>query len=130
MPFKLEKLPNEPTIISTVVDYNYETDGTQGAEDTEKLLEEQTEPVFVITNTLDAHMGLDAVIKGVNLSVRQFSLLKHPKVREGILVTQEAMMSLAAKGLTSPIFGKVKLKVCKTLEEALAYARNATSSGE
>jgi hypothetical protein len=33
------------------------------------------------------------------------------------------MMELAARGMNSPIFGHVKLEVAKTLEEAMAMAR-------
>ncbi len=128
MTTQLEKLPGEPIIISTVVDYHYETDGVQGAEATKAILEEQTEPVFIITNALDAHMSFEDVVRGVNLSIREFDLTHHPKVLETILVTSDEIINLAAKGIEAPIFGKVKLRVFRTLDEALAYARKTAQS--
>jgi hypothetical protein len=128
MTTQLEKLPGEPIIVSTVVDYEFEIDGVKGAEATKAILEQQPEPVIFITNALDAHMGFEDIVKGVNLSIREFDLAHHPKVRETILVTADDIINLAAKGLESPIFGQTKLKVFKTLDDALAYARKAAQS--
>jgi hypothetical protein len=51
------------------------------------------------------------------------ALLTHPLMKEFLVVTNVKLVELAAKGLSSDIFGNVAVQVFETLEDALAYAR-------
>ncbi len=124
MPFTLQKLPDEPIILYTLVNYNYEEDGLISTQIAQQLLDEQTGPVFLIADMREAHPGFDDMIKAVNISARQFNLFRHPNVCETLIVTRESLIALAAKGLDSAVFGKVKLRVFGTLDEAIAYTHD------
>ncbi len=130
MSIKIEKLPDEPIIVEHVdVDFSFKTEATQSIEMALNALDQQSEPVFYIIDATEARMSLDDIIASASLVTKQFALFKHQNIRETLLVTQSHVTALAAKGMNSPIFGHVKMRVFKTLPEALSYAREAVKAG-
>jgi len=121
---KLEKLPNEPIVILSYVDYNYETDGSPVMAQLEKVLDEQSEPVFYIINVLEARVNFEDLTRAANLAAKQFNIHHHPNMRESLIVTQDQMVRLGAKGMDSEVYGKITFKIFETVDEALAYARS------
>jgi hypothetical protein len=129
MAVKIEMLPGEPILIQTLdKEFNFSTDGKPLLEKTIATLDAQSEPIFYIADMSEVDFSLDDMIGASNLVTRQVALFRHPKMREGIIITESWMMGLAAKGLNSPIFGNIKVKVFKTRDEALAYVREAAKA--
>lgn len=130
MSIKIEKLPNEPIIVEHVdTEFSFKTEANESIQIALSALDQQSEPVFYIIDATDAKMSLDDIIASASLVTKQFALFKHKNIRETLLVTQSHFTALAAKGLNSPIFGHVNLRVFKTLEEALSHAREAVKAG-
>ena len=126
MAVKFDLLPGEPILIQTLdKEFNFGTDGKPLLEKTMATLDAQSEPIFYIADMTEVDFSLDDVIGASNLVTRQVAMFRHPKMREGIIITESFLMNLAAKGLNSPIFGDIKVKVFKTVDEALAYVREA-----
>jgi len=124
MAVKFELLPGEPILIQTLdKEFNFGTDGKTLLDRTMATLDAQSEPIFYIADMTEVDFSLDDMIGASNLVTRQVALFRHPKMREGIIVTESRLMGLAARGLNSPIFGDITLKVFKTRDEALAYVR-------
>jgi len=122
----IEKLPNEPILVQTVdPEFSIKTQAGDMIERTLKFLDQQIEPVIYIIDMSQTSMDFEDIVMGASVATRQFALFKHPKVRETIAISSSSLASAAARGLNSPIFGYVKLKVVKTLDEALAYARES-----
>ncbi len=130
MSIKIEKLPDEPILVEHVdKEFSLKNEGSQTVEQALGALDQQTEPVFYIIDATEARMSLDDIIASASLVTKQFALFKHAKIRETILVTQSQFTALAARGLNSPMFGHVNMRVFKTLPEALAHAREAVKAG-
>jgi hypothetical protein len=91
------------------------------------FLDGQPQPVLYIVNVLEATFSLDDLITGINVAARQRKLFQHPNLRETIVVTQDWAMDLALKGMSAPIFGGVKIRTFKALDEAVEYAREAAN---
>ncbi len=127
MSYQCELLPDAPILIETMgSDFDIKTEGETSAKQVVEILEQQSQPVFLIMNLLAlTSMSLDDLVHASNMATRQFALFKHPQMREGIIVTNSQLFTAAARGLSSPIFGHVKLRVVPTLQEALAYTRAA-----
>jgi hypothetical protein len=130
MSINIEKLPDEPIVIEKFDrDFNFKTQARESIESVLKTLDQQSEPVFYIIDAAEASISLDDIIASASLATKQFSLFKHPNIRETLLVTQSQFTALAARGLNSPLFGHVHVLVFKTLQDALSHVREVTKAG-
>lgn len=125
MSFTTHKLPGEPIIVHTMdADYSVARDFTAGVDSIIAVLDAQSEPTYLVVDMDDAHFGLDDVMSGASQAARQEgALLRHPRLRETLLITQSDLFRLAARGLDSDVFGHVRVKLFATVDEALAYCR-------
>jgi len=124
--FTVEKLPNHPVVVQTLgKDFSHAAEGIRGMEQATHLLDQQSHPVFFIWNLSDVSLSLDDIIAGAGLATKQAKFFQHPNIREAIVITKSRMLELASKGMDSPIFGNIKMRIFKTLDEALAYIEQA-----
>ncbi len=129
MDTRVQKLDNEPIIIVTIdADFSIREDGEAMNEVVLALLDAQPTPIFLIMDLREMKIDLEDMIFGANQAARQLHLFKHKNVRERILITASRVITLSAQGMQSPIFGGIEMKVFKTLDEALAYARDMAGS--
>ncbi len=90
----------------------------------EALFNAATKPFIHIVDITNAQFTLDSLTTVINQGSRQIKTLRHPLVKEVVVVTNSTLAAMAARGMNSPIFGHIKTRTCKTLEEALEYARH------
>jgi hypothetical protein len=122
--YRVNKLDNEPIVVFSVdAAHSIRNEGLVAGEVITQTLDNQTEHVYLIMELTHLSMDLEDLMFGANVATRQLQLLKHPKIRETLIVTQSGLAAMGAKGMNSPIFGNIKVKTFKTLDEALAYAR-------
>ena len=125
MSYSVEKLPDEPIVVTTLhADYSNDQDGEASMIETVALLDAQSEAVYYIFDVSRYSPSFDDVIAAVNWGGPGKSpTLRHPNVREPLIVTHSSMVKLAAQGLKSATWGHLIVQVFGTVEEALAYAR-------
>ncbi len=124
MSYRLDVLPNEPIFLLTLEkDYDMGKEAMTVIGDLKSLLDAANAPMTFILDVRAASMGLDDIVFGANAGTRMTGIFKHPKVLKTIVVTGSRLIELAARGMNSPIFGHVKMDISKTLEEAMARAR-------
>ncbi len=123
MTYRIEVKPDAPIIVirhdvgSHVVEYLADL-----GRDMLRLLDEQTEPVFVIADLSNVAMDLDDHMQASDVSARdEHAMMHHPNVRENIFVGADPLVRMAAKGLESATFGLTRMAHFDTLDEALAY---------
>lgn len=125
--FSVKKFPDEPIVLVSVYSSVRLENTDVYQENTRQILElfdSLKEPIYYIYDLTDAKLDLAQVIVGANKGAGSASgSLRHPIVKEVVIVTQSNLIKLAAKGLKSAVFGSVVVSVFDTLDEALAYAR-------
>lgn len=126
MSYRVERHPDLPAIIIAFMrDFDLANEGVPAIQAALHLLDTQAQPVFLISEMNMPPPSFDELIYATNLSTRQLELFKHSNVRENIFVTTNTLISLAAKGANSPLFGHLKINVLPTLETALTYVQGA-----
>ena len=88
------------------------------------------EPIYYIYDLSEAQLNLAEVVIGANRGAgSSSSTLRHPIVKEVLVITRSSLIKLAAKGLNTEVFGFVPVSVFETLDEALEYARSQIAAG-
>jgi len=85
-------------------------------------LDAQAKSVALIFDTSDAKISAKDLIISTDDVSR--SLLQHENVRETIVITDDALVKMAARGMNSVSFGFIKVSTYPTLRDALSYLRN------
>jgi hypothetical protein len=132
MGFTVEKLPGEPIVIYTQISGGNASDEMKlSIAENVRVLDAQTEPVYLI-NDMRAHkLNLDQILQGASMVARgDNALLHHPMIRENIFVVTDPMMKTAITGLSSATFGQVKMIRFDTVEDALAYCREKIAAND
>ncbi len=124
--YRIEKLLDEPIVVTQLgADYLMASHTEEINPRLVELMDDSSEELFLIFDVTEASFSLDDVIAGASQATRSATpLLRHPKMRQMVVISRSSMVRLAAKGLNSPIFGKINVKVCDTLDEALAHCRS------
>ncbi len=124
MSYILEILPNQPVILQTFhSDFNT-SEWADSAAELVRLLNNLHEPVYCIFDMTQIPMGLDNVISAANRVTRGSEpVFHHARIQEIVLVSNDALVKLAAWGLNTVVFCNMKVWVFGTVEEALAYTR-------
>lgn len=124
--FVFEKLPEEPIVLVTLSEgWEIRADMEEFLGALHTVLESCQSPVYCIVDVIKTrNPSLDDLIWGANAGTRGASaIVRHRNLREFLTVSQSSLLTLAAKGVRSDVFGNVPISVYPTLEEALAYAR-------
>lgn len=122
MSYIIERLPNKPVILQTFHS-DFDTPEWEGsAAELVRLLDDLREPVYFICDMTQISLGLDNVISAANRATTGSEpIFHHPKIQEIVLVSNDALVKLAAWGLNTVVFCNMKVWVFGTLDEALAY---------
>jgi hypothetical protein len=130
MNYTIEKLSDEPIVIAVNSAYLGPAEGQDFIAALVACLDAQTEKVYLISDVSAVQLNVNDLIEGASqMSRGQKPPFRHPKIIENVLVTTSGIAKLAAKGLSSPIFGGVQMVSVDTQEEALAYCRSKLAGG-
>jgi hypothetical protein len=87
-----------------------------------RLLDQQPEPVFLITDTRGMVLDVADMLAAARIGARgRDAVLHHPMIRENVYVIVDPMMKMALKALAGPTFGFVRLSSFETLDQALDH---------
>ncbi|MBN1313346.1 MAG: hypothetical protein JXB30_18210 [Anaerolineae bacterium] len=129
---KVEKLPDEPIVVvwlSSSVHIDSLEIYQERTHQTIELLDSMEEPVYYVYDLSEAKLNIAEIVLGANKGAgSSASSLRHPNVKEVLVVTQSNLIKLAAKGLNTEIFGFVPVSVFDTLDEALEYAHSQNAA--
>jgi hypothetical protein len=124
MGYKIEILPNEPIILETWdADYNPSIDASKAAQEIIQIMDAANGPMSVIVDMRAKTFNFNDILLMAKLSSGSSAPSHHPKQRKRVIVTDSRLISTAAKGLDSDIFGHIKLDIADNLEDALKLVR-------
>jgi hypothetical protein len=126
----LTLMEDPPVLIGTPQKgFSIAEDWAPGEAEMRQILDAREEPLFYISDIRVMKLTLDDLIAGANLGSRgQAPIWQHPKIRGVYLISDLKMVELAARGLNSPIFGNMKVRVYKTVEAALEDIKHILAS--
>jgi hypothetical protein len=131
--YTIQRLPGEPIILGKAfAAWNTAADMPAFTQHLLRLLDDCAERVFWIADMSDWRPDvMELIITAHEMARSTTAVARHPKIREVIAVSQLPGVELAARGLNSQAFRFTHVRVCRTVEEALDYARQQiqTSAG-
>src|SRR6185503_3369671 len=125
MPFKIDKLPDEPIlIVSAVEPFDFKVDYSPFVHELLGLLEQSPEPVFEITDGRTIKLSFGEMVSMLAIVTRSDDskhLEKHPKVRAWLVAVDNELLRMGANALGQAQYGGTAIPVFRTVEEALEY---------
>jgi hypothetical protein len=124
MGYKITKLPGEPILVETW-DANFDVakDGRRASQEIIEKMEELNQMVVVIVDMRAAKLSFDDILMMAQSASGKDAPARHPLQRRRIIVTDSSIVSLAAQGLDSEVFGHIAVDIATSMEEALDKAR-------
>lgn len=124
MGYKIELQPGEP-IVWEIWDANYNpsVDAPQAAQEIIRIMDAATKPMSVIVDMREASLTFDDLLQMAKHASGENAPARHPNQRKRVIITNNDIISLVAKGMDHELFGNIKLDIVATTKEALAHAR-------
>lgn len=115
-------LTTHPVLINTIeAGYSLADDWGEGEEEMRRILDAHPAPLFIIDDVREMKISFDDLIAGASLGGRgKDPIWRHPNARGIYFISGNKVIELAAKGMNSPAFGNMSVKVFRTVEDALA----------
>jgi hypothetical protein len=131
MDFQIVKLPDHPVIVFQPTDrFKLKEALPVMINQVTTVLDALTERVFYIADMRQARINLDDLLLSMTTVIfGDKPFLRHPNIREVLLVTTNPLIRKVAGGLASGMYGDVALQVMFNYEDALAYAIQASADG-
>jgi len=124
MSYSIKKVPDAPIVTLLQEARPAMAEMSQMLDTLTALLDAQSEPVFLVMDVQGPAFAIDDMSIAASLIARrQSALLLHKNVRETLLVTRSGSAKLAVLGLSTAVFGQVKIRRFDSPEQALAYCR-------
>lgn len=125
MSFTVEQDAAARTVIVILnQDFNLQTESSQFRSQVREALDSQSQPIPLIFDTRTASISARDLL--VATESESQDLLRHANIRETIVITNDVLVQMAAKGVNSFSFGFINVRTFKTLEEALAYVQETS----
>jgi hypothetical protein len=132
MPFKLEKLPDEPILMVSIVEpFDVKADYIPFTNDLLDLLDRTSEPVYAISDSRSLKLSFAEMVSMLGIVTRGDEakrLEKHPKIRAWLIVVENELLRMGANALGQAQYGGNAIPLFRTVEEALDYARRLLAS--
>jgi hypothetical protein len=127
----IRKLPDEPiTIWTPTQEWNWAADMAQVNAEFAALWTASNEPIYHIIDVQHYQFDLDGLATGAaSLAFGENAMFNHPKLKVGIIVTQDPNVIFAFNSMSSNmkkgtgVYEAVPMLLMNTLDEALAYIR-------
>ena len=125
MAYTLEYLPGEPILLATLPsDFDLSKDTIAFADVCLETLDESTEPLILILDITQASGKFSDFLPAMaDVRAGRRVVLRHPQLREVIVVSTRNVVRLVCKALKSRENGHINIVVVDTVEEALELAR-------
>lgn len=111
-------------VVDLASDFNLQSEVQAFRAALHEALGTQTKPVVLIFDTRTVNISARDVLVATDSDSQ--NILRHPNIREVVVVTNDVLVQIAAKGVNSFSFGYIKVHTFPTLEAALAYAEESS----
>ena len=114
-------LDTHPVLLNTLeAGYEFNRDFPEGVAEMRRIMDAHSTPLFIIDDIRAITLDLNDLINAANQGSRgDHPLWRHPKALGVYFISADTKIRMAARGMNSPAFGNLAVKVFPTLEEAL-----------
>ena len=125
MSYKIEEIPGEPIILASfAADFSLARDATEAVDTLTPILDSQPTPVFYVSDARDIKTDFGDMVGLMGFVTKgNTAFLKHPNIREVVIITSSDLLKLGAKALGQQQYGGVPVSVFGSPEEAFEYMR-------
>ncbi len=130
MDFQITVLPDHPIIVFQPSErFKLKEALPVMIEQATTVLNSQSLPTFYIADMRKARINIDDLLLSMTKVVfGNQPFLRHPNIREILLITHNPLIRKVAGGLASGMYGDVALQIFSSYESALAYAVQANDT--
>jgi hypothetical protein len=118
----LEKHPTLPIVMRT-----YDSSLVFGSGDMRMTLEDEAminaQPTltYYLLDMREVTLSFEEIMKASSIAAGQSKTFTNPNVIENLIIVPNRLVELSAEGLRSPVYGSLKIKPFRTVEDAVAY---------
>ncbi len=118
---RITVLDTHPVLMNTLeANYDFTRDFPEGVAEMRLIMDTHPRPLFIIDDIRAIALNVNDLINAANQGSRgQNPLWRHPNALGIYFISTDTKIRMAAKGMNSPAFGNLTVKVFPTLEEAL-----------
>jgi hypothetical protein len=129
MIMQVTRLPDLPVLLREIgADYKAYGPNSSFYEEDIALLDSESLPIYYVIDLRHFKISVNDMFDAARNTPEQLQLMRHRNIIQTLLITQNRMMELAARGMNSPMFGNIALKPFPTVEAALDYVRQQTTN--
>ena len=90
------------------------------------IFEASEEPLYYITDVRNLKMSFNDIMSSLQYTTRgSQAILKHPNMKQLVVISESKAIATTVKGLSSVSFGNINAIVFESLDAALQYVRQA-----
>ena len=121
--FIIEDHTNEGYLLAYLTEsWDVSAHVTEFAEALVEIFDTCDSPVWFIVDFSPSKWDFKDALFGANFATRTgVQFLRHDNMRQFIAVGGSDLVNVAVKGMKSPLFGRVPVQICKSLDDAFAY---------
>lgn len=128
MSYIVEKQPDMPVMIVVMnADFDPSTESLPLRRQITAHLDAAHRPIYIVI-IIQAHFTVNDLLAATHDVTRgEGAFTSHANTKQLLLVTDNPMLKLAAKGLQAASFGGLNVQTVPSLDDALAVVRNDTT---
>jgi hypothetical protein len=125
MSFKVEKLADEPIMITTFEGaFDVRRDGAEIVRQMRSFLDAATVPLYMVDNMIDIKLSFSDLVGALAMATRgETDIVNHPKLRRIVIVTSSDIVKFGTTALKQAQYGGKEVAIYTSMEDALAAIR-------
>ena len=88
------------------------------------LINAQPQPTYYLADLREVKMSFADIMKASSMAASKSETYTNPNVIESLVIVPNRILEATVEGLSTPAFGKLRIKPFRTIEEAEAYVRD------
>ena len=130
MSYDVKEFKGEPIVLVTMnEDFDPAHDTADSIERLTPFFDAQTAPIFYAVDIRSIRFDFGDVVSMMGMATKgNATFLRHPNIRELVIITSSEMITLGAKALGQSQYGGLNVSVFGSPEEAFGYMREQAAA--
>jgi hypothetical protein len=122
MPHHLEKHPTLPIVMRTYdSSFSMQAIDPRISIEDEAMINAQPAKTYYLADLRAVTMSFEEIMKASSMAASQSKTYTNPNVIESLVIVPNRILEMTAEGLRSPVYGNLKIRAFRNVEDAIAY---------